>query len=128
MTDNGVRRRGLLLAGALLGGAGIFDAVAGVADLTTRRYVSLGVGGIHEHDITGWAWLHLAAGVLAALAGALVPLGRRWCVWLAVATTAVFVAVHLAFLTYHPIQTVIVVGVALAAARLILKHRLPATG
>ncbi|WP_433528855.1 DUF7144 family membrane protein [Micromonospora sp. CA-263727] len=127
MTDHGARHRGLLLAGVLLAGAGIFDAIAGIADLTTHQYVSLATGGIHEHDITGWAALHLVVGMLTAVAGALVPLGRRWSSWLGVAAATIFIALHLVYLMYHPIQAVIVVGLALAAVRLIRRNHLPAT-
>ncbi|WP_431726897.1 DUF7144 family membrane protein [Verrucosispora sp. TAA-831] len=127
MTTHDVRRRALLLAGVLLGAAGIFDAVAAGADLTGDRYVSIGAGVVHQHDITGWVWLRLAAGVGTALAGALVPLGRRWSALLALAAVAVFVVLHLLLFTYHPVQTVLVLGPALAAARLILLHRAPLT-
>ncbi|MEU5551500.1 MULTISPECIES: hypothetical protein [unclassified Micromonospora] len=123
MTRGEVRARALLLAGVLLGAAGIFDAVAAGADLTGDRYVSFGDGVVHRHDITGWVWLRLAAGVGVALAGALVPLGRRWSGLLALAAVAVFVVLHLFLFTYHPVQTVLVLGPALAAARLILLHR-----
>ncbi|MER5456228.1 hypothetical protein ABT008_15715 [Micromonospora sp. NPDC002389] len=123
MRTDDVRARALLLAGVLLGAAGIFDAVAAGADLTGDRYVSIGEGVVHQHDITGWVWLRLVAAVGTALAGALVPLGRRWSTVLALAAVAVFVVLHLFLFTYHPVQTVLVLGPALAAARLVLLHR-----
>ncbi|QOC92019.1 DUF7144 family membrane protein [Micromonospora craniellae] len=123
MTRNDVRARALLLAGVLLGVAGIFDAVAAGADLTSDPYVSIGSGAVHQHDVTAWVWLRLVAGVGTALAGALVPLGRRWSAWLALAAVAVFVVLHLLLFTYHPVQTVLVLGPALAAVRLVLLHR-----
>ncbi|MCX4469163.1 hypothetical protein OOK41_02335 [Micromonospora sp. NBC_01655] len=122
MVDDGAGGRPLLLAAVLLGGAGIFDVLGGVGELTGDPYVSIEGGGMYHYDITGWAWLHLAAGALAAGAGVLVPLDRRWSARLALVAVAALVASHLLVLTYHPIQTVIVIGLALAAARLVLRH------
>ncbi|RIV37622.1 DUF7144 family membrane protein [Micromonospora radicis] len=123
MTGGADRDRGLLLAGVLLGAAGIFDAVAGIGDLTAPRYVSVGAGVVQQHPITGWAWLHLVVGGFTTLAAALLPLRRRWSAGLALVAVVAFVAVHLFFLAYHPIQTVISLGLALAAARLVVRQR-----
>ncbi|PPA62068.1 hypothetical protein BAW75_00145 [Micromonospora chalcea] len=123
VADGNASDRGLRLAAVLLGLAGIFDAVAGAADLSGTRYVSVADGAVHEHDLTGWAWLHLAVGVFTALAGALGPLRRRWSTSLALAAVVIFVGLHLFFLTYHPIRTVLVLGLALAAARLLIINR-----
>ena len=123
MAGGDARDRGLWLAGVLLGAAGVVDTVAGAADLTGDRYVSIADGAVHQHDITGWAWLHLVVGVFTALAGALVPLNRRWSAALALAAVVVFVVLHLFFIAYHPVQTVLVLGLALAAARLVVTHR-----
>ncbi|MFJ1540901.1 hypothetical protein ACIODS_20370 [Micromonospora chalcea] len=124
MADGNAGDRGLRLAAVLLGLAGIFDAVAGAADLSgSTRYVSVADGALHEHDLTGWAWLHLAVGIFTALAGALGPLRRRWSTSLALAAVVIFVGLHLFFLTYHPIRTVLVLGLALAAARLLIINR-----
>ncbi|MFJ8690477.1 DUF7144 family membrane protein [Micromonospora wenchangensis] len=117
--------RGLRLAGVLLGVAGVFDAVAGAADLTGDRYVSVVSGAVQQHDVTGWAWTHLVAAVFMALAGALVPLDRRWSTSLALAAVVISVVVHLFLLTYRPVQTVLVLGLALAAARLVARHSRP---
>ncbi|OON33148.1 MULTISPECIES: hypothetical protein [unclassified Micromonospora] len=123
MVDDGTKERPLVLAGILLGGAGVFDVLAGVGDLIGDPYVSIEGGGMYHYDITGWAWLHLAAGALLAVAGALVPLGRRWSTRLALLAVVVAVATHLLMLTYHPIRAVIVLGLALTAARLVLRQR-----
>ncbi len=123
VVDDGTKERPLVLAGILLGGAGVFDVLAGVGDLIGDPYVSIEGGGMYHYDITGWAWLHLAAGALLAVAGALVPLGRRWSTRLALLAVVVAVATHLLMLTYHPIRAVIVLGLALTAARLVLRQR-----
>ncbi|MFG1845704.1 DUF7144 family membrane protein [Micromonospora carbonacea] len=123
VVDGGTNERPLVLAGILLGGAGVFDVLAGVGDLVGDPYVSIESGAMYHYDVTGWAWASLAAGVLLVVAGALVPLGRRWSARLALFAVAAAVATHLLILTYHPLRVLIVLGLALAAARLVLRQR-----
>ncbi|MEU1752183.1 hypothetical protein ABZ436_05930 [Micromonospora matsumotoense] len=116
--------RSLLLAGGLLVGAGIFDLLSGIGDVDSGDvYASLHADGLVLYDLTGWAWLHVASGVLLVVTGLVIALSRgRWVTAALVVGVAV-VVVHLLFAPYHPIEALIVVGLTLAAVRLAVRHR-----
>ncbi|WFE63178.1 hypothetical protein [Micromonospora sp. WMMD714] len=118
------RNRSLLLAGGLLLGAGAFDLLAGIGDVGSGDvYASLDADGLVFYDLTSWAWLHVASGVLLVVTGLAVTSGRRRWITAALVVGAVVVVVHLLFAPYHPIEALIVVGLTLAAARLVVRHR-----
>lgn len=116
------RGRPLVLAGLLLGGAGLFDLLAGVGDFTPDRYVSLTDEGVVGHDLAGWLWVHLVVAGLMVVGGTVAPLGRVWSTWLALTGVVGGVGLHLLIWPYQPLPASIVVGLALAAARLLIKH------
>ncbi|WP_420116878.1 DUF7144 family membrane protein [Micromonospora sp.] len=116
--------RSLLLAGGLLVGAGIFDVLSGIGDVDSGDvYVSLHADGLVFYDLTDWAWLHVASGVLLVASGLVVAFARRRWVTAAMVVGAVVVVVHLLFAPYHPIEALIVVGLTLAAVRLVVRQR-----
>ncbi len=110
------RRR---LAAVLLAGAGLFDGLAGVSDLYDDKYVVEGQEGLLHLDLTGWSWAHEATGALMVVAGALLFTGRPWSVWFAGAAAVAGIVLHLITFPYEPIWAVIVIGLALAALRLL---------
>ncbi|MFJ8686006.1 DUF7144 family membrane protein [Micromonospora wenchangensis] len=116
--------RSLLLAGGLLVGAGIFDVLSGIGDVDSGDvYVSLHAHGLVFYDLTGWAWLHVASGVLLVATGLVVAFARRRWVTAAMVVGMAVVVVHLLFAPYHPVEALIVVGLTLAAVRLVVRHR-----
>ncbi|MBW4703991.1 MULTISPECIES: hypothetical protein [unclassified Micromonospora] len=116
--------RSLLLAGGLLVGAGLFDVLSGIGDVDSGDvYVSLHADGLVFYDLTNWAWLHVASGVLLVATGLATAFGRRPWTTAALVVGAAVVVVHLLFAPYHPIEALIVVGLVLAALRLVVRHR-----
>ncbi|MFI9640330.1 hypothetical protein ACIG87_09700 [Micromonospora sp. NPDC051925] len=116
--------RSLSLAGGLMAGAGGLDVLAGISDLGDGvAYVSLHADGLVFYDLTSWAWLHLATGVLLVATGLVIAIGRRRWVTTALVIGVAAVVVHLFFAPYRPIEALIVAGLALAAVRLVVRHR-----
>ncbi|MBO4159503.1 DUF7144 family membrane protein [Micromonospora antibiotica] len=116
--------RSLLLAGGLLVGAGLFDVLSGIGDVDSGDvYVSLHADGLVFYDLTNWAWLHVASGVLLVATGLVTAFGRRRWGTAALVVGAAVVVVHVLFAPYHPIEALIVVGLVLAALRLVVRHR-----
>jgi hypothetical protein len=116
--------RPLPLAGILLGLAALFDVLGGI-DLAARRYVTLTPEGVVQHDVAGWVWAQLVVGVLLAGAGLVAPLGRRWSTLAGLAAICPALLLHLLIWPYQPVQSLISVGLVLAAGRLLLRHGRP---
>ncbi|NES15932.1 MULTISPECIES: hypothetical protein [unclassified Micromonospora] len=121
--DAGTRQRQRQLAGVLLAGAGLFDALAGIGDVDDDPYVVVTREGMFHLDVSGWMWAHLVTAVLMLSAGLLLFTGRRWSLRLAAAAAIVGIGVHLMVLPYQPLWALIVIGLAVAALRLLWRCR-----
>lgn len=112
-----------VLAGVLLAGAGLFDALSGLGDLDDDPYVVVTRSGLYHLDLTGWMWAHLVTGVVMVAGGVLAFSGRRWPVRLAGAAAVVGLGFHLLVLAFQPLSAVLVIGLAVAALRLLWQCR-----
>jgi hypothetical protein len=111
------------LAGALLGLAGLVDVLAGVSELRVDPYLVVTDEGLVRLDLTGWIWLHVTTGTLALVAALVVLTGRRWALVAAAVVAGAAGSVNLLLLPYHPLRAALVLGLYLAAARLVLRSR-----
>lgn len=121
--DAGTRHRQRQLAGVLLVGAGLFDAISGLGDVDDDPYVVVTREGVFHLDVTGWMWAHLVTAALMGVAGLLLLAGRRWSLRLAAAAAIVGIGLHLIVLPYQPLWALIVIGLAVAALRLLWRGR-----
>ncbi|MCW3845410.1 hypothetical protein ONA70_35640 [Micromonospora yasonensis] len=121
--DADLRHRQRILAAVLLTGAGLFDALAGVSDVDDDPYVVVDQEGLFRIDVSGWMWAHLVAAVLMVAAGLLLFTGRRWTLRLAAGVAVVGIGIHLAVLPYQPVWALMVIGLAVAALRLLWRCR-----
>ncbi|MFU8875314.1 hypothetical protein [Micromonospora sp. SL4-19] len=115
-----------MLAGVLLAGAGLFDAISGVTDLSNDQYVVFTPEGIYHVDVvdvTGWMWAHMATGALMVLGGILLVSGRRWSIRFAAAVAVGGIGLHLILLPFHPVWAVLVIGLAVATLVLLVRCR-----
>src|SRR4051795_6739993 len=93
-----------VLAGGLLVAAGLVDVLAAYGMLRSRVFVVLIEGGIHQVDLTFWAWLQLTIAAAVTLAGLGAVIGRRGAATVAIGCAAVAIAVDLLMLPYAPIR------------------------
>ncbi|ASW52966.1 hypothetical protein [Plantactinospora sp. KBS50] len=117
------RYRPPLLAGGLLGSAGLIDVLSGYDGLTGDPYVIVTSEGLSQLDITGWAWLLLGMGILAVAAGLAVVGNRRWAIVPAIGVAVLDTALHLALFPFVPFVAVMLWVVNGAVIRLLLVHR-----
>ncbi|MFE9956636.1 hypothetical protein [Micromonospora sp. NPDC005299] len=122
------RTRRPVLAGGLLVATGLADMLAASGMLRSGTFMVLSEGGLHQVDLTVWAWLHLTIGAAVALAGLVAVTGRRGAATVAIGCVAVAIALDLLMLPYAPIRLVLVAAVDAAAIRLLLRHRRAVAG
>ncbi|MEU5938983.1 hypothetical protein ABZ807_07290 [Micromonospora sp. NPDC047548] len=123
--ETGTPGRRPVLAGVLLTAAGFFDGLSGLGDLADDRYVVFTRDGLYHLDLTGWAWAHLATGLLLVVGGLLVLSGRRWSVRLAAAAAVVGIVFHLLVIAYEPLWALMVIGLATAVLWLLRRRPRP---
>ncbi|MEV0805042.1 hypothetical protein [Micromonospora sp. NPDC050200] len=119
-----MRDRQRMLAGVLLAGAGVLDAVAGVTDLDDDPYVVITQEGLYHLDLTGWLWAHVVTGVLMVLGGGiLLIVGRRWSIRFVWAVAVVGIALQVSLLPFQPVWALMVIGLLMAALVLLRRCR-----
>ncbi|GIJ11556.1 hypothetical protein Van01_47700 [Micromonospora andamanensis] len=111
------------LAGSLLAGAGLVDVIVAYGNTVTDPYVVITAEGSHHLDITGWAWVHLAVGSAALLAGLAVLTGRRRWRLVGVGCAVAGIVTAVVVLPYLPVRAVLAVALYATALRLLLRHR-----
>jgi len=123
-TGNGSGGRRPLLAGGLLVGANLADVVAIWPLASVDHFVVMTRSAMHQVDITGWVWAHMAIGTSVVVAGLLVmSYDRRWVRPFAVGCAVLAIAVGLAILPYAPIRAAFVISADAVAIRLLVRHR-----
>lgn len=114
--------RPLLLAGALLGAAGLADVLSTVTAGAGDPYLVVRGETMYRLDITGWAWTHGITGLVTAVVGLLVLTGRRAVVVGATVVAVASVAVDLLILPYEPYRSVLSASLTVAAVRLLVRQ------
>jgi hypothetical protein len=74
-------------------------------------------------DMTGWAWLQVAIGTAAAIAGLVVLADRRWTAAFGIACAALAIAAGVLMFPYAPARAALVIPLNAAAIRLLIRHR-----
>lgn len=117
-------RRSPWLASGLLVGAGLMDVISSYVHTGESAFVVVTERGVHEIDITGWAWLQLLVGAAVVVAGVAVLTGRRWAVLFAIGCTVAAVAVGVLWFAYAPVRALLVAGLGVGAVWLLIRSGL----
>ncbi|MFC5945294.1 DUF7144 family membrane protein [Micromonospora harpali] len=115
------RRTRRLVAGLLLGVAGAIDASAGAGAVRVDPYVVVDEG-FRRLDVTGWAWLQLAAGLAVIAAALALTVDRRATALAAIGAGAFGVLLTVALFAYQPVERVMSGLLAAAAVWLLAGH------
>jgi len=102
----------IAFAGIMLIVLGLFHALMGLVGLFQEDYYAVGSSGLMlEVDYTGWGWVHLISGVVAACAGFALTRGETWARVVAVVVAVLSMLVNLAFMSAYPIWSVIMITI-----------------
>lgn len=116
-TAHGTRRSGagsgwLVFAAVLMIFGGIMAVFAGIAAIaedevfvTTRNY-------IFGFDLTSWGWIHLALGVVIALAGFALFGGATWARFVGVVLAGLAMLANFLWLPYAPFWAVVLITIS----------------
>ena len=103
-----------IFAGAALLTVGIFQFLEGVAAaakddvfVSTRNYV-------YEFDLTTWGWIHIVVGILVALVGGAILVGKRWALVAGVVLAMVSALLNFLWLPYYPAWAILIIAFDIA--------------
>lgn len=124
MDASGGSRRPYVFAGLLLAVAGLLDVAGGIPMVNSNSFVVMDEGVPYLLDVTGFAWLHVAAGAVTAVAGLVLLARRRWTAALAAVMVVSSAAVDVLVLPYEPLRALLALGVHVAVVWFLVHNRL----
>ncbi|MFF3753552.1 hypothetical protein ACFYYH_24280 [Streptomyces sp. NPDC002018] len=104
---------GSFFAGVLMVVMGATAILQGVAEIRRDRILNSVTGYAYTFDLSAWGWLHVALGILVALAGIAILMRVRPARYLGIAVASLILVAQFMYLPYQPVWAV--VGMALAA-------------
>jgi hypothetical protein len=113
----------VIFAGVAMILLGCFHAIAGLtAILKDQFFVFSANNYLISVDVTAWGWIHLAAGVLVALAGFFVFSGAVWARAVGILLAALSMIANFLFLPYYPIWALLMIGLDILIIWALAKH------
>jgi hypothetical protein len=106
--------RGLtLFAAALLVIGGVWHVFAGIAALVHDNVYVSTPGYLYSFDLTGWGWIQLLLGILAAVAGFAVLKGQMWARTVGIGFAILSMAIQFLLIPLYPIWSVLMIALDL---------------
>jgi hypothetical protein len=102
---------GIVFAGVLMLCGGVLAVLQGIAAIAEDDVYARVGSYVYELSLTGWGWIHLALGALAAVTGAALLRGMTWARFTGVFLAALSLVLQFLFLPYEPLWSVVVMGV-----------------
>jgi len=113
----------VVFAGMMMIMLGCFQAIEGLVALFKDTYYVVRPSGLLVHvDYTTWGWVHLAIGVIAALAGFGLLAGNMLARVVGVGIAALSAIVNMAFISAYPIWSIIIIAVDVVVIFAICVH------
>jgi hypothetical protein len=100
----------ILFAAIMMMMTGVFQALAGLIAIFENEFYVATPNYLFKFDVTTWGWIHLLIGLIVALAGWGLLLGRTWARAVAITLAVVSALVNFAFIPYYPIWSLLVIA------------------
>ena len=103
---------GVTFAGVMMILVGIFQAIAGLAAILEDEFFVLTTNYVFDLDVTAWGWIHLILGIVVALAGYFLFVGRAWAAALAIVLAMLSAIANFFFIPYYPFWSLLMIALA----------------
>ncbi|WP_406005946.1 hypothetical protein OG440_06980 [Streptomyces sp. NBC_00637] len=105
------RAGGVVFAGVLLLCSGVLAVLQGIAAIAEDDVYARVGSYSYELDLTGWGWIHLVLGVVAAATGAALLRGMAWARFAGIFLAALSLVAQFLFLPYEPLWSIVVMAI-----------------
>jgi hypothetical protein len=100
----------ILFAAIMMIMAGTFQAFAGLVALFENEFYVATRNYLFQFDATSWGWIHLAVGIVVALAGFAVMAGRTWGRVVGITLAVLSALANFLFIPYYPFWAMTVIA------------------
>ncbi|MFI6034120.1 hypothetical protein ACIBBD_08120 [Streptomyces sp. NPDC051315] len=125
--DSGWAAGGVVFAGVLMLVHGLLTVVQGIAAIAEDDvYARIG-DYVYEISLTGWGWILLILGAVAAGTGAGLLRGAEWARAVGIAMAALSMVAQFLFLPYAPVWSIILIAIDVFVIWALATYRPPRT-
>jgi hypothetical protein len=103
-----------IFAGAALLTVGIFQFLEGVAAAAKDDVFVRTSNYVFSFDLTTWGWIHIVVGILVALVGGAILVGKRWALVAGVVLAMVSALMNFVWLPYYPAWAILIIAFDIA--------------
>jgi hypothetical protein len=103
-------RGGLVLAGTLMLIIGAYQIFLGITALVRNQFVVIGPNSYYTVDVTAWGWIHLAIGIVVALAGFFLFTGSTIAKIVGIALVSISALANFFLIPYYPIWSLLLIA------------------
>jgi hypothetical protein len=101
---------GTVFAAVILVITGCFHIIAGLTAVIKDKFFATTPNYLLTFDVSGWGWIHLAAGALLVLAGVFVLRGSVLARAVGIALAALSAIANFLFLPYYPFWSILMIA------------------
>ncbi|MET8450204.1 hypothetical protein [Streptomyces sp. NPDC005209] len=102
---------GVVFAGVLMAVYGFLAILQGISAIAADDVWSHIGSYVYKINLTGWGWILLIVGAVAAVTGAFILKGAAWARAVGIGLAALSIIVQFLFLPYAPVWAIIMIGI-----------------
>lgn len=103
-----------VFAGSMMVLAGIFQSFEGLAAIFTKDFFVSTQNYLFHFDVTTWGWIHLAEGIIIAIAGVYIFAGKTWARSIGIFLAILSAIANFFYIPYYPIWSIIIIALDIA--------------
>jgi len=100
----------IAFAGILMVLGGIFHIIQAIVAFVNDTFYVVGQEYVFKYDLTTWAWIHLIAGIIVALAGFFLFQGSVLARTVAVIVACISAIANFAWIPYYPLWSLVIIA------------------
>jgi hypothetical protein len=101
---------GVLFAGVMMMIIGVFQAIAGIAAISSDEFYAVTQNYVFGMDLTGWGWIHLILGIVVVIGGYSVIAGKVWAGILAIVLASLSALANFFMIPYYPFWSILIIA------------------
>jgi hypothetical protein len=103
-----------LFAAVMMLMIGLFQSLQGLAAIVEDTFFVKTKNYVYQFDVTTWGWIHLAIGIVVAVAGWALLSGRLWARATAMVLAVLSALANFLFIPYYPLWSLLMIALSIA--------------
>lgn len=112
-----------VFAGIMMIMIGFFEAMQGLAAILKDDFYVVTQNYSYKIDVTAWGWIHLFLGIIVAIAGVYVIMGKLWARVIGISLAVISAVANFFFIPYYPFWSLLIIALCVFVIRALAVYR-----